>query len=99
MYIDSAAQTAATAAAIRTYAASLAGHYFRCASRPRQVELAIQKDAKTPEVIDPVKKSFGPAVKDWMRRMVGKAIDTSWNIEVGVAGGLLANALQTYHFS
>ena len=59
---------------------------------------AIQDDAKTPEVIDPIKKSFGPAVKEWMKRMLGKAIDTSWNIEVGVAGGLLANALQTYYF-
>jgi len=64
-----------------------------------QLQSAIQEDANTPEVIDYVKRSFGPAVKDWMKRMLGKAIDTSWNIEVGIAGGLLTNALQTYYFS
>jgi hypothetical protein len=40
---------------------------------------------------------FGPAVKSWIKRMMGKAIDASWNIELGVAGGLLTSALQRYY--
>jgi hypothetical protein len=40
---------------------------------------------------------LGPAVKGWMKRMMEKAIDASWNIELGVAGGLLTSALQRYY--
>jgi hypothetical protein len=40
---------------------------------------------------------LGPEVKGWMKRMMAKAIDASWNIELGVAGGLLTSALQKYY--
>jgi hypothetical protein len=40
---------------------------------------------------------LGPEVKGWMKRMMEKAIDASWNIELGVAGGLLTSALQKYY--
>jgi hypothetical protein len=42
-------------------------------------------------------KQFGPEVKSWMQTMMGKAIDTSWQIELGVAGGLLSTALNNYY--
>lgn len=42
-------------------------------------------------------KKFGPAVNGWMQKMFGKAIDTSWQIEIGIAGSLLASALQHYY--
>jgi hypothetical protein len=42
---------------------------------------------------------FGPAVKGWFKTMLGKAIDASWNIELGVAAGLLTEALKAYYFS
>ncbi len=36
---------------------------------------------------------FGPHISDWISRMVAKAASGSWNISVGAAGGLLAQAL------
>lgn len=48
---------------------------------------------------DHAEKRFGPAVRKWMHRMIGKAIDLSWQVEVSVAGGLLTNALQAFYFS
>jgi hypothetical protein len=41
---------------------------------------------------------FGPAVKGWMSRMMGKVVDATWQIELAVAGGLLAEALKAYYF-
>jgi hypothetical protein len=43
------------------------------------------------------KDQFGPSVKSWMQSMVSKAIDASWQIELGVAGSLLATALNNYY--
>lgn len=42
-------------------------------------------------------KKFGPAVRAWLHRMLGKAVETSWQVELGVASSLLANALQAYY--
>ena len=60
------------------------------------LEAAIHEDRN---IVDAEKRAFGPAVKRWMSTMMGKAVDTAWAIELGVAGGLLTNALQTYYFS
>ncbi|CAA0102811.1 Uncharacterised protein [Zhongshania aliphaticivorans] len=43
------------------------------------------------------KNEFGPAVRSWMQSMMSKAIDASWQIELGVAGSLLATALNHYY--
>lgn len=43
------------------------------------------------------KNEFGPEVKSWLQTMISKAIDTSWQIELGVAGSLLATALNNYY--
>ncbi len=43
------------------------------------------------------KDKFGPSVKSWMRLMLSKAIDTSWQIELGMASSLLATALNNYY--
>jgi len=48
--------------------------------------------------VDIANKSFGPAVKDWMAKMMRKAVNASWQIELGVAGGLLTEALKAYYF-
>lgn len=40
---------------------------------------------------------YGPAVQSWMKRMLCKAVDTSWDVSVGAAGSLLATALQKYY--
>jgi hypothetical protein len=48
--------------------------------------------------VDVGKKAFGPAVKDWIAKMMQKAVDASWQVELGVAGGLLTEALKAYYF-
>jgi chemotaxis receptor (MCP) glutamine deamidase CheD len=40
---------------------------------------------------------YGPAVQGWMKRMLGRAVDASWNIPVGAAGNLLATLVQNYY--
>jgi hypothetical protein len=42
-------------------------------------------------------EQYGPAVKGWMSRMFGKALDGTWDIGVSVAGTLLAAVLQKYY--
>lgn len=51
-------------------------------------------------VEDPVPSNvnqYGPAVRGWMSRMLGKAVDGSWDIGVSAAGTLLASVLQQYY--
>lgn len=40
---------------------------------------------------------FGPSVRKWLQSMLSKAVDSSWQIELGVASSLLATALQKYY--
>jgi len=58
--------------------------------------ISIEQDKTS---INVEQKSFGPAVRMWMTKMMEKAVNAAWNIELGVAGGLLTNALQAYYFS
>jgi hypothetical protein len=58
------------------------------------LEKAIKADDGAPEV---VKRKFGPSVKAWLQGMLSKAVDSSWQIELGVASSLLATALQKYY--
>ena len=60
------------------------------------LQTAIDQDKGS---VDADKKQFGPSVKGWMSKMMGKVIDSSWQIELGVAGGLLTEALKAYYFS
>lgn len=48
--------------------------------------------------VDIAGKSFGPEVKDWMAKMMQKAVNASWQIELGIAGNLLSDALKAYYF-
>lgn len=53
------------------------------------------------EVIDteePVsKENFGDKVNKWVYTMMGKAMDGSWKVGIGAAGGLLAKAIANYY--
>jgi hypothetical protein len=60
------------------------------------LQTAIDQDKVS---INVEKKELGPAVKGWMARMMSKAIDASWQIELGVAAGLITEALRSYYFS
>ena len=58
------------------------------------LEQAIKADDGTPEIAE---KKFGPSVRTWLQGMLSKAVDSSWQIELGVASSLLATALQKYY--
>lgn len=55
---------------------------------------AIEQDSGSGVV---TKDKFGPSVRSWMQKMLSKAINASWQIEIGVAGSLLATALNNYY--
>lgn len=57
-----------------------------------ELQTAIQDDGT-----DTVNKKPGSAVQGWMKKMLGKAVDTSWQIELGIAGNLLTDALKAYY--
>jgi len=42
-------------------------------------------------------KKFGPKVQGWIQKMMGKALDGSWKIGIGMAGGLLAKIISSYY--
>lgn len=58
------------------------------------LEDAINDDGAV-QVIE--KNKFGPAVSEWMQKMLSKAVDSSWQIELGVASSLLATALNSFY--
>lgn len=42
-------------------------------------------------------KRFGDKVNLWVQQMIGKALDGSWQVSVGVAGNILAEIIQQYY--
>lgn len=42
-------------------------------------------------------KTFGQKVNNWTQKMLGKALDGSWNIGIGAAGSLIAEAIKSYY--
>lgn len=59
-----------------------------------RLQSAIKADEKTKDVKE---KRFGSKVRDWMKEMLAKAVDGSWQIELGIASNLLTEALKTYY--
>jgi len=59
-----------------------------------ELQTAVQTDGA---LTDP-KAGFGQGVKASMTKMLDKAVDASWQIELGVAGGLLTEALKANNF-
>ncbi|MCG2775364.1 MAG: hypothetical protein L6406_06735 [Desulfobacterales bacterium] len=55
---------------------------------------AIDADKDAPELCD---KKLGQNVRGWVSNMLTKATDAVWNINLGVAGGLLTEALKAYY--
>ncbi|NLP59500.1 hypothetical protein [Lutibacter sp. B1] len=43
------------------------------------------------------KKTFGKKVNEWTTKTLGKALDGSWNVGIGAAGSLLAEAIGKYY--
>ena len=59
-----------------------------------ELRSAIEADADGEDVRT---KRFGPRVRGWMKSMLAKAVDASWQIEIGVASNFLYEALKTYY--
>jgi hypothetical protein len=55
------------------------------------------KEALASDPIPSTPENFGPKVSTWIGKMVGKAADGSWNIGLGAAGNLLAQAIAKYY--
>ena len=55
---------------------------------------AINTDSETTEIAE---EKYGPSVKIWLKNMLSKVIDASWQIDLGVASGLLTTAIQKYY--
>ena len=55
---------------------------------------AIDKDGEAPEHKE---KKFGKNVRAWTNSMLTKATESIWNVNLGVAGGLITNALTAYY--
>lgn len=49
------------------------------------------------ELINETNKEYGPSVKKWLNNMFTKAVDASWNVEMGIASSLLATGLNNYY--
>lgn len=57
----------------------------------QELKLAVSADGKPK-----MKGCFGPKVSSWIEKMKQKAADGSWNIGVGAAGNMLADAISKY---
>ena len=44
-----------------------------------------------------IESGYGPKVKSWIGSMVGKALSGVWEVKLGVATGVLTNALSAYY--
>lgn len=42
-------------------------------------------------------KTFGQKVNSWTQKMLGKALEGTWNVGIGAAGNLIAEAIKTYY--
>jgi hypothetical protein len=65
--------------------------------QPADIEnlrLAIKADENTEDVQG---KQFGSKVRTWMKKMLAKAVENSWQIELGIASNLLTEALKAYY--
>lgn len=71
---------------------------FRKHSMPEEdiasLKVAIERDKNAPELTE---KKFGANIRQWMGKMLTKATDAIWNINLGVAGNLLTEALKAYY--
>lgn len=56
-------------------------------------ELLSVVDEKKTNISD----QYNPSVKNWMAKMFSKALDSSWQIGIGTAGGVLADALAVHY--
>lgn len=49
------------------------------------------------ENIPSVPEQYDSSVKTWITKMLGKAVDGSWQVGIGAAGSILADALAVHY--
>lgn len=54
-------------------------------------------DVLNSEKPDYEKKELGPKAKTWLTKMLGKAVQGTWDIAAGIGANLLTNALRSYY--
>ena len=62
-----------------------------------QEEITLLRSVIDSEPAPVTKDKFGPRVSAWIAKMIGKAAEGSWNIGIGAAGNLLAQAIAKYY--
>lgn len=64
-------------------------------------KVAVNDAEELIKIIDtstPVSKdNFGEPVNNWVQTMIGKALNGSWQVAIGAAGNILAQAIQAYY--
>lgn len=60
----------------------------------RALKSAIEKDHGSKENIE---KQFGGNVRSWIGTMLVKATESTWNVNLGIASSLIADALNAYY--
>jgi hypothetical protein len=58
------------------------------------IELVQFIDEEEPNLVN---NTFGEKVNLWTKKMIGKALDGTWNIGIGAAGSLIAEAVKAYY--
>lgn len=71
-------------------------------NRLRESGVKEEDIAELVEIIDDeepnfVNNTFGQKVNTWTQKMLGKALDGSWNIGIGAAGSLIAEVVKAYY--
>ena len=47
--------------------------------------------------VDQHSRKAGPKVREWMANMLKKTVETSWQVEIGIASSVLATAISRYY--
>ncbi len=58
------------------------------------LKVAIESDNNAPELAE---NKYGPKVRNWISRMLTKATDAVWDVNIGIAANLITEALKAYY--
>lgn len=59
-----------------------------------ELQRAIEADSSSPDISE---KKLGSRVRQWMKDMLAKSVENSWQIELGIASNLLTDAIKAYY--
>lgn len=60
-------------------------------------EVDIEELMRVIDQEEPKTDTFSPQVNSWIQKMIGKALEGTWKVGIGAAGGLLASAIKMYY--